>query len=770
MRGSVRPARFPWWSNRAAREGELQRVRTATTGSWGGCTNERRDSAGWPGVRLRRALQLARSLPPERFLARGAAKVGSALRRRWRKGRDRLLGTEISDGQLRSALRPDLGDEAGLLEFLRSASAPAFFVTPGKAGAIVSGLERHCPDAVALSVSAADRACAHVFDLLGSGPLALGQTIDWHADFKSGHRYDPRAYHTDLSAASYPGGHDIKVPWELSRCQHLVWLGQAYWFTGDEKYPREFVRQVTDWITANPPAFGVNWVCTMDVAIRAVNWLWGCHYFLQRSPALTDEFLLTFNQNLLAHGRHIIRNLERSEEITSNHYLSDLVGLVYLGLMCPQFREARRWREVGLRELWREMCRQVYADGVDFEASISYHRLVAELFLSAILLGRLHEVAVPADVMARLEKMLEFVMHYTRPDGTAPLFGDCDNGRLHRLKVWGTPEREWTDHRYLLAIGAVLFQRDDFGLAAGDQWEEALWLMGEQAIRFKESLDQRHLSPPELGSRMFPDGGLCFMRGGGAYVAVDAGTNGQGGVGGHAHNDTLSFEFAFGGRPWVIDPGTYVYTVDFDARNRFRSSRSHDVLVIDDQEINRFDRHELFAMQDDARPVVHTWYSSPERDLLIGSHQGYERLKPPAFVRRAFWFEKLTGRLLVMDEVRIAGRHAFACDLQLAPAAIEIEGRVAWIEAPGSEWRLAVCVVSPAGGVNLAASTGWSSAGYGSRSPALVLHVGGEFDDRLSLACVLVPYRSPGRMSAEDLSGIAERMVAECRRGAAEPA
>ena len=720
-------------------------------------------------MRLRRGLKLARSLPPRRLLERGAAKLGRALRRRWRKGRDRLLGTGISGGQLRSALRPDLGDESGLLEFLRSGCAPAFFVTPGNAGAIVSGLERHCPEAMALSVSAADRACAHIFDLLGSGPVALGETIDWHADFKSGHRYDPRAYHTDLSPASPPGGHDIKVPWELSRCQHLVWLGQAYSLTGDEKYPREFVRQVTDWIEANPPAFGVNWVCAMDVAIRSVNWLWACHCF-QRSPAVTDEFLLTFNRSLLAHGRHIIGNLERSDEITSNHYLSDLVGLAYLGLMCPQFREARKWREVGLRELWREMRRQVYADGVDFEASISYHRLVAELFLSAILLGGLHEVAVPADVMARLEKMIEFVMHYTGPDGTAPLFGDCDNGRLHRLKAWAVPEREWTDHRYLLAIGAVLFQREDLGLAAGDQWEEALWLMGEQAIRFKESLDQRHLPPPELGSRLFPHGGLCFLRGGGAYVAVDAGANGQGGVGGHAHNDTLSFEFAFGGRPWVIDPGTYVYTADFDARNRFRSSRCHDVLVIDGQEINRFESHELFAMLDDARPVVHTWDPSAERDLLIGSHHGYERLEPPAFVRRAFWFEKPTGRLLVMDEVGIAGHHAFACDLHLAPAAIEIEGRVAWVESPGSEWRLAVCVVSPAGRVNLAASTGWSSAGYGSRNPVPVLSVGGEFDDRLSLACVLVPYRGPGRMPAEDLSDIAERMVAGCRREGGVPA
>lgn len=90
-------------------------------------------------------------------------------------------------------------------------------------------------------------------------------------------------------------------------------------------------------------------------------------------------------------------------------------------------------------------------------------------------------------------------------------------------------------------------------------------------------------------------------------------------------------------------------------------------------------------------------------------------------VRRAFWFEKPTGRLLVMDEVRVAGRHAFACDLQLAPAAIEIDGRVAWLESPDCEWRQAVCVVSPASGVNLAAFTGWSSAGESPRAAVLQL-------------------------------------------------
>ena len=34
---------------------------------------------------------------------------------------------------------------------------------------------------------------------------------------------------------------NVKVPWELSRCQHFTALGQAYWLTGDERYAREFV-------------------------------------------------------------------------------------------------------------------------------------------------------------------------------------------------------------------------------------------------------------------------------------------------------------------------------------------------------------------------------------------------------------------------------------------------------------------------------------------------------------------------------------------------
>jgi hypothetical protein len=708
-------------------------------------------------------LERAGSLPPHLLIARVAARAGRAVRRRWRQAVDRRFGTAISDRQLQRALHAGLRGER-LPAYRRSGTAPGF--VPSRAlDPVVSGLGRHCPDAAALTVAAADRACAHVFDLLGSGPVALGAVIDWHLDFKSGHGYDPREHCTRVLPASPPGGHDIKVPWELSRCQHFAWLGQAWRITGDERYAREFTAQVSAWIEANPRAFGVNWACTMDVAIRAVNWLWA-RDCLAASPALTDDFLLRFEKSLLAHGRHILGNLERAGRVTHNHYLSDLTGLAVLGLLCPEFREARRWRDFGLGGLWREMEKQVHADGVDFEASVGYHRLVAELLIVPVSLCRAQGLAVPDAVSGRLERMIEFVLHYTRPDGGAPMFGDCDNGRLLRLRAWGGDEREWSDHRHLLAAGAVLFRRDDFGRAAGDQWEEAFWLLGEPAVRFKEALDARGAPAPEPGSRRFPDGGLCFLRGGGSYAAVDAGGVGQGGVGGHAHGDTLGFEFAAGGSPWVVDPGSGVYTADFGMRNRFRSSRAHPVLVIDGEEINRFDERELFAMRDDARPSVERWDTSAERDLLVARHHGYERLRSPVAVRRAFWLDRRTGALLVMDEVRGTGRHAFTFRLPLVAAAtVEVAGLVARVSRAGTS-GLAVCVVPEGCDATLSAAAGSTSPGYGTVRACPALDLAGSFAERMRLSVLLVPERGPGPLPADELASLAEAMTTRCRQQA----
>jgi hypothetical protein len=621
----------------------------------------------------------------------------------------------------------------------------------------LAALRGLAPAAPAQIVAEAERILRHEVDLLGSGPVALGADIDWHEDLRSGHRWPRWRYFRWIRPAPYPGGYDIKVPWELSRCHHLVRLGQAYWLTGHEAYAREFVAQVEDWIAANPRPWGVNWACPMEASIRAVNWLWAFHLF-RGAQAPDDAFARRFCASLLEHGRHISRNLERQGDFANNHYLADLIGLLHLGMLCQWTDEAASWCSLALRELWVAVEKQVWPDGVYFEASTAYHRLATEMLLSAVALCQHNGVAAPEPVMDRLERMLEFVLWCTRPDGTAPAIGDGDNGRLLRFSVWTDAAREWTDYRYLLAIGAVLLGRDDLARAAGDQWQEALWLLGTRAtgVAMAHSVQSAGLSLP---SRAFRDGGFYILRHGDLHMIVHAGPSGQNGYGGHAHNDTLSFELFAGGRPWIVDPGTYVYTADYRARDRFRATASHNVVQVDGQEISRF-RPGPFGLYEDARPRVYDWRSTAGYDLLDAGHSGYARLREPVLCRRQVYLDKEAGYWAIRDVLTGWGSHQLALRLHLpeVKASAEAARVPASVRLQDGQAALDVFFLAPEG-ASLSLEEGEVSPSYGVRYRAPVVSVAVSSLLPVEFLMVLVPLHvgdaRPSRDAAQAMAAAA---------------
>ena len=97
--------------------------------------------------------------------------------------------------------------------------------------------------------------------------------IDWHCDFKSKTRWNEKTFYLDIPLKPSHNS-DIKIPRELSRFQHI----QSIFFSNDERASTEFFLQVIDWIISNPFKRGVNWACTMDVSIRAINWIWGIRF------------------------------------------------------------------------------------------------------------------------------------------------------------------------------------------------------------------------------------------------------------------------------------------------------------------------------------------------------------------------------------------------------------------------------------------------------------------------------------------------------------
>jgi uncharacterized heparinase superfamily protein len=241
------------------------------------------------------------------------------------------------------------------------------------------------------------------------------------------------------------------------------------------------------------------------------------------------------------------------------------------------------------------------------------------------------------------------------------------------------------------------------------------WTLGLGAWRRVDALESEDTSPLRAA---FPDGGLYVLDGGGTHVVARCGDLGQNGNGGHAHNDVLSFELSRS-RPVIVDSGNYAYTFDLAARDELRSTRAHNTVMVDGEEINPIPERMPFRLAQVARPRVERWTKEDGASLLTASHDGYRRLAGPVSHRRTFSLATATGSLTITDELGGSGEHSIESFLHLAAGArAEVADRTATIRVPGEE-DMQVTVGGTEQPLELA--DGWLSASYGQRERGVVL-------------------------------------------------
>lgn len=495
------------------------------------------------------------------------------------------------------------------------------------------------------------------FQTLGSELTHLGEKINWQRDFKSGRIWDKNFY-TEIDSRHSIEGSDIKVTWELSRFNQAIWLGKAHLITNDEKYSKKFFDLITNWIDANPFCYGVNWNCAMEVAIRSVNWIIALHIF-KTSKHFTSNVEKKILNSLYQHGLFIRSNLEFGRR-NGNHYLSDLMGLVWLGGFFDNYSFGKRWMSFAKKELDKEIDIQVYDDGVDYEKSTYYQRLVTEILYNSQIALKLNGLSLSEKSLTKLEKMFQFISSFIIGDAI-PNVGDNDNGRVTQYSF----DEKIDDLRYVISIGEILMRNVEYGMWNVKVTVDCLFLFGLKEVADYESLHSVLRAPHSafnnaqhsaLSSIEFPKGGFYIMRSEELIVFIDAGDIGMNGWGGHGHNDVFSFEFAFKGLRFIVDPGTYCYTSNSELRQKFRSTSSHNTIMIDDTEQAEFQN--LFRIKEDlTAPKVLDWNSNDDRDILIAEHYGYTRLKNSVIHRRKFEFEKKTNTLIILDSLQGESEH-----------------------------------------------------------------------------------------------------------------
>ncbi len=485
------------------------------------------------------------------------------------------------------------------------------------------------------------------------------EPLDWHIDFKSGCRYETE-YYRDLKYGIVEGL-DAKVPYDLSRCCHLVILARAWRITGDEFYRREAMAQILDWIAMNPYEYGIGWNANMNVGIRLANLVIA---FSLIRDSYTDKmsleeklFINVLQDSFLQHRRFISANLEFAEtSIHPNHYLGDLGGLLIGSVFVKRWdADSEAWYRLALREIGLELDRQIGNDGFDYESATSYHAFGLEMLIYPLLIAaKASGCNTTSDILTwikqqigeqrvkKIGNMFVSLAAIIQPDGLIPLIGDADSGRFLLLEAL---EHEDRDRRFLLGIGDALY--NDLLLPAGIL-DESYYSAANMLF---EKPEAARISGPALKSSAFQDAGYYILRSPEIFCFIFCGPIGTNGLGGHSHDDKLSLTLCIRGLEIIVDPGIYVYTASRRFRDAYRSTRAHNTVCVDGQPQNRFlEDSPWWGCYEDTCCECIQWEDTENYTVFAGQHSGYLRLPSGVLHRRRIELKKRDNRMTITDE------------------------------------------------------------------------------------------------------------------------
>lgn len=573
------------------------------------------------------------------------------------------------------------------------------------------------PQEYAEATGRASDAASGRFDLLGSGPTSVIDSrggFRWHDDFRSGRTFPPDRLYLDVPIVLAEGT-DIKVPWELSRFNQVFWFA----WTDPEKYGPVFLNQWRDWQIKNPLARGVNWACTMDVALRAMSWTaatacWG--------RAWDHDTQCNMAAALADHGRFIRDNLEWGVPARTNHYFSDIVALAVLGVVLAAYPPAEGWLDFAERELSRETLLQFGADGFNKECSTTYHRLMVELATLGYLACRAGGRPLGVNVRERLTAAYRAIAVLCGTTGVGPLIGDNDSSRLFPLAM-----REDAFYGWLLPVGAELLDADE--LAIGPAPPELAMLLGPAALDRYERRSARGARSPSVA---LPESGVFVLGDDRSRMVVLCGPSAYEPTPGHGHLDQLSFSLTVDGLALLVDPGQFCYTPWPRRRDAYRATGAHNTVEIDGELQCRVFKESpmMYSIEREDEPQCLAFGEREGGILFQGMHRGYRRLKGGGDHLRQVHYQPEEREWAVTDTFNLSGRHEYLWNFCLHPQAVAGAGDNGWtISRAGRvvqlEW------LSPASATSFQERSRFA-AGYGKEETTMCLGFRCRHDGALS--------------------------------------
>lgn len=243
--------------------------------------------------------------------------------------------------------------------------------------------------------------------------------------------------------------------------------------------------------------------------------------------AVEDAFKQKVYCELYSQYQYLQEHQEK--HLLANHYFEDLKALIIASYL---FKDDKKLK--GYLKAFKEQCEgQILADGVHYELSLMYHKLILEDLLRIGMLTKRPDFPNSGWLLPFIKKMTDTCYSLEKGMGRTPLFNDA-----------GDNVAKTCDQLCLAA-------EKQFGMIASEK-------------------------------TTFEDSGYYKLYDGTRAVIFDAGKIGVDYQPAHGHCDCLSFELSIDEKPLFVNSGTYEYQGDL--RKYFRKTCAHNTLEINGHE------------------------------------------------------------------------------------------------------------------------------------------------------------------------------------------
>ncbi|MFD1616304.1 alginate lyase family protein [Gelatiniphilus marinus] len=462
----------------------------------------------------------------------------------------------------------------------------------------------------------------------------------------------PHQFKDEIDWTAIPNG-DEEWCFMLNRHKYWTDLGKAYFITGNEKYAKGFIEQITHWIDKNPLQDSLKKLSwrRIEAGIRCENWIKTFEY-VKHSKHVTPEFLSKFITSLYQHADYINSAFSNFSK-TSNWGVLEYQGLFNVAHFLTEFKIAQQWQKDALEKLTTCANLQVLPDGTQWEQSPMYHNEVFHCYMNVNLVAQLKGFKLPKAIEQKTKDMAYANVKWQKPNFHQPLLGDSDD----------------TDLRGLITLASSLFNDAVLKSRAFPEFDyETYFLLGNQkAINYK-GLSAK---TPEFLSVYQQSSGDLYMRTSWAEDATYSSFHLKKLGCGHGHDNILHFTIFANNKDYLVDSGRYTY-VDNKWRDLFKSNISHNTLGVDDLP-NTIYKDSWINSFEARSQGIYTKISTGF-DYAEAENTAYKRLEDPVSVKRRLLFLK-PNIWLVFDSFSSNGKHKYSQYFNFPNTNVKIENQ-----------------------------------------------------------------------------------------------